>query len=998
MTFNSRTRIRGLLLLVLLYTVACGGGGGGGGGGTTVVPPTPPNPTLYGNLTITQDNAEVIALAVVMAEGTLSLAQTAANEVVVFSTSSGVTFRQCQFDGSATITHGVADTSFSVSAGDTLTVEYDECYGDLVDGEMTGTIELVIADYLAGDTSANLSAALDIIGSMRIADRVDPTLFSDVTAGFDIVFSLDPSENLVVSSAVTDDVSISVSGTTETISDFDMSRVTRATFSGAQSHEVDMDITFDFSLNSELFGGTVTCETDDMFTFVQGNIGSANVLCRGRDSTAVNSRGQDQVNIDPEGDGTFVALGTISWFQVFDGFLNEPSGLNLGDLFGQIATSTISLATTDLVFDTARDRLLVTTSGADSFAANALVSVSLSQNTQSVLETFPQEPSAVALSADGALVYVGFTGSDEIRKYDAATLQLLSTVNIVSSDPASNQFSVLGLTVSPVAPHTVAASFNYVGTAVDDITVFANDVQLPGRVRNAPGFNPTAGERLFFSADGSRIHSFYQPPPANTDALDMVVDASGVVEVFSNYRFGSDIELADGRIYSHGYEFDAETYVKLGSFGWAVRHVAVDSVNRRFYSESFDTLEVWDLDRRLPVATYELGLEFDSVSRIEVAGNHLVFVRDNDLRVLDTTIVEPVADGNCAATVAQTTEGDAYTQYACNVIDAIYNPSADRIYAAVTADVPGNGNSVAVINQNTQTVENYIPVPSDPKRLVLSADGGRLYVAFAEVEMLVAIDTISQTVVDTWQLGVITQRNGYKELDPGRVLHFAASPLEPDTVVALTSEAINTIDNKFVAFRDGVRLADEVPVSALKSNSSNPYPRVVFDDIGNLYALHSDPTVPYFETLLLSPTGIAATNTWFDAVSAIWWPYEVSVKGSEVFFAVGDVANIANQTVERRFDYNDVPFSEVNAPNTAYADPDSDDVWFLTKSSFDSTGLARFNGQDSSLTGADEFPFLFWGRNADFSHASIFNVGVDRVGLVIDEREGVFVIDKAAIE
>ena len=83
MTFNSRTRIRGLLLLVLLYTVACGGGGGGGGGGTTVVPPTPPNPTLYGNLTITQDNAEVIALAVVMAEGTLSLAQTAANEVAV---------------------------------------------------------------------------------------------------------------------------------------------------------------------------------------------------------------------------------------------------------------------------------------------------------------------------------------------------------------------------------------------------------------------------------------------------------------------------------------------------------------------------------------------------------------------------------------------------------------------------------------------------------------------------------------------------------------------------------------------------------------------------------------------------------------------------------------------------------------------------------------------------------------------------------------------------
>ncbi len=995
MTFNSRTRISGLLLLVLLSTVACGGGGGGGGD-ATVVPPA--NSTLYGDLTITQDNAEIIALAVVMAEGTLSIAQTAVNEVVVFSTSSGVAFRQCRFDGSAAITHDDADTSFSVSAGDTLTIEYDECYGDLVDGEMTGTIEIVIADYLSSDSTVNLSAAADIIGTMRIAEAADPTLFSNVTAGFDIVFSLDPSEDLVISSAATDEVSITVSGTTETISDFDISRVTRSNFPGAQSHEVDMDITFDFFVDSGLFGGTATCETDDMFTFVQGNIDGANVLCRGRNSTAVNSRGQELVNIDPEGDGTFAALGTINWYQVFDGFLNEPSGLNLGDLLGQIVTSTISLTTTDVLYDATSNRLLVVTSGSDSLLPNALVALSLSQSTQTVLETFAQEPSAVALSEDGALVYVGFTDGGEIRKYDAATLQLLSTVNIVSNDPASNQFRILDLAVSPVAPHTVAASFNYVGTGVDDVTIFSDDVQLPGRSRNAPGGSSSTGERLFFSADGSRIHSFYQPPPGNTGARDMVVDATGVVEVFSNYRFGSDLELADGRIYSHGYVFDAETYVRLGSFGWGVRHGATDTVNRRFYSESQDMLEVWDLDRHLPVATYEIGLEYDSVRGIELAGDNLVLIRDNDLRVLDTTLVEPVADGSCDATVAQTTEGDAYTQYACDVIDAIYDSAADRIYAAVTADVPGNGNSIAVINQNTGTVETYIAVPSNPKRLVLSADGNWLYVAFAEVEMLVVIDTTLQSVADTWQLGVITPRNGYNEIDPRQVLHFAASPVEPNTIVALTSSQTNSTNKEFVAFRDGVRLMAEVPISELKSNSSNPYPRVVFDDTGGLYALHSDPTVPYFETLLLSPAGLASTNMWFDAVSAIWWPYEFSVKGSEVFFAIGDVANIANQTVERRFDYNDVPFADVNPPNAAYADPGSDDVWFLTKSWFDRTGLARFNGQDGSLTGADEFPFLAWGRNGDFSHASIFNVGVDQIGLVIDEREGVFVIDKAAIE
>ena len=95
---------------------------------------------------------------------------------------------------------------------------------------------------------------------------------------------------------------------------------------------------------------------------------------------------------------------------------------------------------------------------------------------------------------------------------------------------------------------------------------------------------------------------------------------------------------------------------------------------------------------------------------------------------------------------------------------------------------------------------------------------------------------------------------------------------------------------------------------------SYPNPRPIFDDTGGLYALHADNTDPYVETLTLSPTGVSTTSTWFDAVSAIWFPFEVSVKGSEVYFAQGDVANIANQTVERRFDYNDVPFVEVNAP------------------------------------------------------------------------------------
>ena len=226
----------------------------------------------------------------------------------------------------------------------------------------------------------------------------------------------------------------------------------------------------------------------------------------------------------------------------------------------------------------------------------------------------------------------------------------------------------------------MAATFNYIGTAVDDVTGSFDDVQLPGRDRNAPGGDSSSGEKLFFSADGSRIHSYYQQFPSSGRAIDMVVDAAGVATVISGSRGSFDLELAGGSLYSNNREYDAETYVILGEFGWAGRNIAIDSVNRRFYSESYDELQVWELDRRLPIATYDLGLEYDSVRRIEMAGDFLVLVRDNDLRILDTTAVEPVAAEDCVATALQTSEGDTFTQYACDMIDAIYDPVADRIW------------------------------------------------------------------------------------------------------------------------------------------------------------------------------------------------------------------------------------------------------------------------------------------------------------------------------
>ncbi len=984
-----------LIALTLILLTGCGGGGSDGGG--DVAAPPPPTPTHFGTLAITQDNAEVVGFAVAMAEAALSVAQAAANEVIVFASPSGAVSRECNSDGLATITLVDADSSFTVSAGDSLVIEYDRCFSVLVDGEMTGTIEIDVTAFEATESSANLAASVNVVNPLQIANLQVPIEPLELTVTMDIAFSLGSSENISVRSSGANEFAVTAAGVTESISDFDIARTARLPNPDDWPNlsDMEMDLSFDLEYDSGVLGGSVTCGTDPLLQLVRSNVSAANVSCRGLNGSAVRTTGAVDVGIDPEGDGSFAVLGRIDWLQVFDGFMRRTSGLSLDALFSSVEIERIMLAVKDIFYDASRDRLLVVTSALDAFAPSALVGVSLAQNTLAVLESYATEPSAVALSADDNLLYVGFAGHGEVRKYDASTLQPLATLWIESDDPLGSEYGVRDLAVSPVAPNTVAASFNYFGTTAIDVAVFADDVQLTGRYRNVPETDYSAGEYLFFSEDGERIHSFSR---SSNGIHNMVVGSTGVTATYTNYRFGSDLALADGRLYSNEGEYDDETYVRLGTFGHGVRNLAVDTANNRFYSESNDTFEVWDLERRLPIATYQLELPQQSVRRLETAGDHVVLVTDVDLRVIDRSDIEPLPPGECTVGRGQTVDGNGYTQYACDVIDAVYDPVADRIYAAVSSEVPGNGNSIAVINHVTESVENYIPVPSNPKRLVLSADGTRLYAVFADAELLVAIDTGTQTIANTWQTGILTARDGYNELDPRRILSIAGSPLEPNTVVTLMSERSNTLDKELVAFRDGVRLPDEIPVSALRSNTSSPYPRLVFDDLGSLYALHLDQTTPYFESLLLSTTGLAVTGAWFDATGADWHPYEVSVAGTDVFFPIGDVINVVDQTVARRFDYETLPFFMTGRPWAVHAEAGSDDVWFVTRANSETAGLARFNKLDGTLIGTEEFPVSIWGRNSDFSHTSIFGIGTDRLGLVIDEREGVLVIDRSVVQ
>ena len=177
----------------------------------------------------------------------------------------------------------------------------------------TGTVEVAITDYQTTETTVSLGATVTITNPLRIEDSVDPTLFSDVTAVMEFDFSAGPSESLDVRPSAGSAVAVTVADVTESISDFTINRTVSADAPDSQTNEIDIELTFNFLYDSELFGGTATCETNPVFSLVLGNVRFGNVLCRGRDSTGLRTIGVEAVEIDTDGDGTFEPLGTIDW-------------------------------------------------------------------------------------------------------------------------------------------------------------------------------------------------------------------------------------------------------------------------------------------------------------------------------------------------------------------------------------------------------------------------------------------------------------------------------------------------------------------------------------------------------------------------------------------------------------------------------------------------------------------------------------------------------------
>jgi hypothetical protein len=68
---------------------------------------------------------------------------------------------------------------------------------------------------------------------------------------------------------------------------------------------------------------------------------------------------------------------------------------------------------------------------------------------------------------------------------------------------------------------------------------------------------------------------------------------------------------------------------------------------------------------------------------------------------------------------------------AINNNDIVLDATRERIYIAVSAQQKPQGQSIAVLNPETEVIESYYPLDAEPQRLAVSDDGQYLYVAMS---------------------------------------------------------------------------------------------------------------------------------------------------------------------------------------------------------------------------------------------------------------------------
>jgi DNA-binding beta-propeller fold protein YncE len=456
------------------------------------------------------------------------------------------------------------------------------------------------------------------------------------------------------------------------------------------------------------------------------------------------------------------------------------------------SAKTIPLGAAGLAWDRAHDRLLIITGSAAPAHPNSILSLNpqTGEITQAVF--VGSEPSAIAVSDDGAFAYVGLQGATFIKRLALPSLTPDLSIPLGNDQYSGPRFAT-SIAIAPGAPRTVAVS---IGSKIQiprgaDTLVFDDAVlRVPtnGRVRSPE----VVGNNIDRIVWGSDTTTLFGSGERVVGIHKLEVDSGGAwrtggIGTNGQGSLDTSIEYAGGRIYAaHGEVYDVGAGAQVGTLP-STGPLAVDpSLGKVFVAtggsgaplslRSFSTTSLNSLDalsisnvaerpiRLVRWGTSGLACLTESGTVVIASGT---FVTDRGAASLAASAITPPPPGVPGSVAFE------YSVANIPVNDLVWDPRREVMYLAMSSTSPIAPNSIATFDPVAGALQSTTYAGSEPHILALSDNGQYLYSGLAGASFIRRF-TLPGVVFDvSIPIGAGWQRAKAVEVAPGAPLTIA---------------------------------------------------------------------------------------------------------------------------------------------------------------------------------------------------------------------------------
>ena len=834
-----------LVALAACVSVAsCGGGGGSGSSNSPPPAPPPPPPPPVVNpaapLAISAANAEsVLAFGAGIPEAVYGTAVFAANHLSeIASTSDNPSQVSCDSGGPSSVVNLDEDGSGTLTPGDTVNVFAPMgCFERLFADQVSGDFDITLTDVYTGVfNDALFEGTIALTSTFQVDSQDGAGAPITITLVGDVEFSVALRGSFIQALSLSLDAGNELVVTVGTnLTDPVVERIVsleflRRTFPST-GQEDNYLFRFDFALESEGLGGSIACQTSaDIRGRDPSDPQSGRFVCNGANNSGV-ALVSDRLDfntplsleLDEDGDGTFVPLATADLFwddfvegQLFnediDGIFSPPESR----AFGTVPVQTITAAVNDIIYNPVNDRLYI---------SNSTGIVELDPANLGVLRSanVTDNPTELALSDDGSTLWFGLTNVTEAGRLDIASMTPGARVELGVTPPFGDDRIVNDILVAPGSTDDIVITM----LGSEEVVAFDNGVELPNRIdRRGPS------EIVFRDADSlvgvNDTNSGFDTFTISYDSQTGVV----IDDTFPGLSpgFSSPLQLGSVDIWnSQGFSFNEIEEVRTGlinseveQFSPSYEYAVVSPADGLVYAiDRFsDILEVFDETTRARIAAYSFdGNEFDPffVRGAVVTADALIVAGDSRIARFAKTDLQPNMPSACTVlSVGDLLADGVYDTFSCKARDIAYSPGRDLLYAAIPGAIGPQGNSIAVIDPETFTVQSFIPLTAEPMSIDISDDDAVLTATLREASQLAEIDLATQTLARTTALG-FEIINGTTRFDPLTARSARARPGFPNEIVVSTNQ------REVYLYVDGVQL----PTTP---RAFDDYTRLFFDE------------------------------------------------------------------------------------------------------------------------------------------------------------------------